>query len=158
VGIIGTTVSTPFSFSWDMSMIPNQANMSVRAILHFQSSSNLVYVTAAERNLRGPRRRAKVAIYSSKDLPSPFWSRANQKKNCTIHLDVEPAQIERAELRVVTWTGGAGGIKNYFTLNGLPFPVAEGSQHEVQYSRLKIEPGILKQGTNQLELWSDTPH
>ncbi|MCI0541524.1 MAG: hypothetical protein L0Z50_40515 [Verrucomicrobiales bacterium] len=158
VGIIGSTATPPFSFSWDMSMIPNQGNMSVRATLHFHGNSNLVYVTAAERNLRGSRRRATVAVYSTKDPPLPFWSRANKKQSCTIHLDVAPEKIERAELYVVTWTGGAGGVKNYFSLNGTPFPVAEGSRHEVQFSRLKVDPAILKQGTNQVELLSDTPH
>jgi len=156
VGILGTSKAAPFSFAWDMSMVPNQANMSVRAVLHFQGQSNLVYATAAARNLRAPRRSAKVALYSSKDLPKPFWSRANQKKTCTINLDLEPEKIERAELHIVTWTGGAGNVKSYFTLNGVPFPVAEGNRHEVQYSRLNVNSKILKQGTNIVELLSDT--
>src|SRR5205823_1392534 len=84
VAILGVSKTPPFSFIWDLAMVPNQANMSVRGTLHFQNQSNLVYLTAATRNLRTPRRQMKVALYSARDLPRPFWSRADQKQSCTI--------------------------------------------------------------------------
>jgi hypothetical protein len=61
-----------------------------------------------------PNRR--VTLYSSHDLPRPFWSRANQKRECTIYLDIAPDAIERAELHVNAWTGGAGFGSIYYRI------------------------------------------
>jgi hypothetical protein len=73
-------------------------------------------------------------------------------------LDVELSQIERAELYVITWTGGSGGIQDYFKLNGHHFPVAEGSNHVIQHNRLAVPLSLLKPGANTMELVSDTEH
>ena len=73
-------------------------------------------------------------------------------------LDVEPSKIERAELCVVTWTGGPSEVKDYFTLNGKHFPVAEGSRHVPQFSRLSAEPSLLKLSAKTIELLGDTEH
>jgi hypothetical protein len=59
---------------------------------------------------------------------------------------------------VNTWTGGAGEVKEYFKLNGHPFPVAEGSRHELIYSQLREPASVLRQGFNEIELLSDTEH
>ena len=71
---------------------------------------------------------------------------------------MNPDEILAAELHVVTWTGGAGGVADYFTLNGQPFPIAEGEDHCVVYSRLPVDPGLLQRGRNTMTLLSDTPH
>jgi len=39
-------------------------------------------------------------------LPLSFLVARKQKKTCSLVLEVDPARIERAELHVVTWTGG----------------------------------------------------
>lgn len=148
-----------FPASWDTSMLPAQKNVAVRAFIRFKDAPGLVYVTAATPNLVIPDRPgAAVHLYVPADLPEGFWSRANNKKTCTIILEVDPAKIERAELYVVTWTGGAGGVKDYFTLNGRAFPVADGSRHVIQYNRLPVEPSLLRKGVNTIELLSDTEH
>ena len=100
----------------------------------------------------------KVALYSSHDLPNSFWSRPGEKKKCTIDLNIDPSQIKRAELHVNAWTGGAGTVTTYFTVNGHFFPVAQGGRHELIYSELPVNPTILKRGANQIELLSDTEH
>lgn len=156
---LGTTTKMPFTVVWDTSLLPAQQNVAVRAIVHFQSSSNIVFVTPPTRGLEIPSRQTgRVALFSSRDLPAPFWSRAGQKRQCTIDLDVEPSRIERAELHVNAWTGGPGVVKEYFKLNGRHFPVAEGSRHELIYSRLPVDPQILRRGANTIELLSDTEH
>jgi hypothetical protein len=145
--------------SWDTSMLPAQKNVAVRAFIRFKEAPDLVYVTAASPTLTIPdRANATVALYTSHDLPESFWSRANQKKTCHIAIDVEPSRIERAELLTVTWTGGAGTVKDYFQLNGKHFPVADGSKHIPVFTRLPVEPSLLKRGDNTIELLSDTEH
>ena len=155
----GSVTNAPFEVLWDISMLPAQKNVAVRAFVRFKDALDLVYVTPATAALTIPdRATANVALYTSPDLPLSFWSRAKQKKTCSIVLDIEPARIERAELCVVTWTGGPGEVKEYFKLNGKHFLVAEGSRHVPQFSRLAVEPSFLKHGTNAIELLSDTEH
>ena len=79
-------------------------------------------------------------------------------KECTIDLDVNPDDITEAELHVVAWTGGAGTVSDYFTLNGKHFPIAEGHDHTTVYSRLKVDPKLLRRGENNFVLRSDTKH
>lgn len=157
--ILGFATNSPFAIQWDTSMLPAQKGVAVRAMIHFKIATNIVYLTAASSAFEIPERKnAKVALYSSRDLPYAFWSRANQKKSCTINLDVEPKQIERAELHVNAWTGGPGKVRDYFTLNGHFFPVAEGSHHELIYNKLPVKPDILRLGANRIDLVSDTEH
>ena len=94
----------------------------------------------------------------SNNLPEPFWSRAGKKKVCTIELGADSFLIERAELCVLIWDGGAGAVKDYFTLNGHPLAVARTGKHDVIWSRLDLDPRLLKKGTNRIEVMSDTEH
>ena len=156
---LGSATNPPFAIHWDTTMLPAQKDVAVRAVIHFKTTTNIVYLTAASSTFEIPERKnAKVGLYGSRDLPHGFWSRANQKKTCTINLDVGPEQIERAELHVNTWTGGPGKVREYFRLNSQFFPVAEGSRHELIYSKLEVKPHILNLGLNHIELLSDTEH
>jgi len=158
-GILGEATSPPFTVTWDTSMLPAQPEAAVRAAVRFKEDTNLVYLTAAAGGLAIPEReRSRVVLVAPRDLPDHFWSRANQRKTCTLHLDLDPALVERAELHVVTWTGGAGRVKEYFTLNQVHYPVAEGDRHELVYSRLPVPPSTLKRGANRIALLSDTEH
>lgn len=159
VAHLGTAETGQRAVNWDTRMLPAQKNVAARAFVRFKELPGLVYVTAATPNLVIPDRAGSVVhLYESSDAPAPFWSRANEQKTCTIVLDVEPAKIEEAELYVTSWTGGAGSVKDYFTLNGRPLPVAEGSAHTRQFNRLRLDPEILKAGTNTIVLRSDTEH
>jgi len=158
-GFIGASDKPPFDIHWDTRLLPAQKNVAVRAMVTFKDVENTVYLTAAYNGLTiADRKDAAVHLYSPIDLPSSFWSRDNREKNCTIMLDESPEQIEKAELYVITWTGGPGEVMDYFTLNGHHYPVAEGHAHEIQYNRLSIDPKILKQGVNTFRLLSDTEH
>ncbi len=159
VAFAGSATGGPFEIRWDTSMLAAQKNVAARALVRFKEAPGLVYVTPATADLVIPDRAgAAVHLYTASDLPQGFWSRAKSKKTCTIALDVEPGRIERAELYVTTWTGGAGAVEEYFTLNGRHFPVAEGRAHAIQHNRLPVEPALLKKGPNLVELLSDTEH
>jgi len=157
--ILGTDSEAPFSIEWDVSMLPAQDNVAVKAIVHLKDDPQITYETPAVRGLSiPPRKESRVRLYTSKDLPSPFWSRASRKNECTIVIDEGPEQIERAELHVVIWDGGRGKTRNPFTLNGHPLPVAGKGRHDVLYRKLNIDPSILKRGPNRIILLSDTDH
>lgn len=49
-------------------------------------------------------------------------------------------------------------VKEYFMLNGKHFPVADGSKHVPQFSRVPVDPSLLKPGENTIELLSATEH
>jgi hypothetical protein len=157
VGWAASAEKAPFAAVWDVSMVPAQEDMAVRALLQFKDHPDLVYVTPTTRGLK-TRPTGDVRVILSKDMPQPFWSRAGKKKTCTIELDADPAEVERAQLHVLIWDGGAGAIKDYFTLNGHPLPVARLGKHDVIYSRLDLDPKLLRKGANQVEMLSDTEH
>jgi hypothetical protein len=159
VAHLGTVRDGATSWTWNVRMLPAQKNVATRALVRFQEWPGLVYVTAAGGNLVIPdRANAVVHLYEPEDLPPSFWSRAGRAKSCAIELDVDPGRIEAAELYVISWTGGAGEVKDYFTINGHPYPVAEGSGHTRQFNRLPVDPSVLKQGVNTIALLSDTEH
>jgi putative heme-binding domain-containing protein len=140
-------------------MLPAQKKIPVRAIVEFKGLADLRYRVVAMTDLEiKPKANEKVTFYSSNDLPNPFWSRDNQVKSCTIDLDTDPANILEAELHVIAWTGGAGDVADYFTLNGQPLKIAEGHEHITVSSKLSIDPKLLRKGENRFELRSDTKH
>ncbi len=158
VAYIGVDRSYPYETEWDLSMIPDQQNMAVRAMIQFKEPENLLYITKATENLQTPSRSARVMLKAVENLPNPFWSRADRKEICSITLDVEPNQIERVIHHVVVWDGGRGTISNYYTLNGHPLPVAGTGRHDVIYTQREIDPMNLTKGENRILLHSDTDH
>lgn len=156
VAFLGTATNQPFGIIWNTSMLPAQKEISVRATVHFKGHPDIEYETELSGLEIPERNTAQVTLYSSHDLPTPFWSRANEKRRCSIYLDVGPSEIEQADLYVNTWTGGAGQVKDYFTLNGHQYPVAEGTTYELMYSHIAIDPATLKRGRNEIEVLSDT--
>jgi CubicO group peptidase (beta-lactamase class C family) len=158
-GMLGTSENGPFKLDWDVSMLPAQSGVEVRAFVYLKESPKLVFQSQVTGGLEiGSGRKDKVSLYLSDDLAKPFWSRANKLKECTINLDVDPATIESAQLHVVVWTGGAGEVKEYFTLNDKFFPVAEGESHDLYYHIIALDPKLLKKGANTIKLLSDTEH
>lgn len=158
-GVIGTAKKSPFEVEWDASLVPNQDRVDVRAVVEFNGAPELRYRTKPLTGLKIARPSGDdVRLFASNDIPAPFWSRAGRKRSCSIDLDVDPKNIVKAELHVAAWTGGAGGIQNYFTLNGTHYPVAEGSRHETVYSRIPVDPSLLRRGINKIELFSGTTH
>lgn len=154
--MLGTATEAPFSLIWDTSMLPDQANVQVKAFVRFKGYPDLVYETRPTGGLNFENH--NVSIHHVDTLPTPFWSRAGRKIEAGIDLNIDPKTIQRAELHVVAWTGGPGEIQDYFTLNGVSLPVAEGHDHQVHYSSIPIEPSHLRNGRNEITLLSDTEH
>jgi CubicO group peptidase (beta-lactamase class C family) len=158
-GHVGTSREAPFQLDWDTRMLPAQSQVKVRAQLHFREDPSWIYQTPPVGDLEiASREMRSVEIFTSPDLPKPFWSRAGRKKTCTIDLPLVPSSIEACQLHVVAWTGGSGGVTDYFTLNGQHFPIAEASSHQVLYSVMDVPVKLLKAGKNQFELHSTTEH
>jgi len=159
MAVLGVVAEQPFAAIWDVSMLPAQADMAVKAVVRFREPADLCYETAPAAGLSTPERHGTtVSLHRASEPPAPFWSRAGRKATAAIPLDVDPARVERAELHVVTWRGGPGKVPDYFMLNGRHFPVAEGSGHDVCYSRLPSDPAILRRGDNEIIVHSDTEH
>lgn len=159
LGVAGVSTEAPFTVDWDVSMLPAQTSVEAKAMVYFADENLLFYETQSIKGLEIPEREGSDVVFiKSKDLPKPFWSRANRVKEATIQLDMNPSTIEKAELRIVTWTGGAGEVAEYFTLNGRFLPVAEGDHHQVDYSIIELDPKLLMKGENRIRLLSDTVH
>ena len=159
VAVLRVMERAPFRVEWDTSMLPDQEEVRVRAIVRFHEPANLVYESAPSGPVRLPARsRVSVRQFVCADLPKPFVSRMNRILSCSIPIDLDPASIERAELHTVTWDGGRGTVADYFTLNGRALPVAGQGRHDMIYTRLSLDPGLLERGDNQAQLRSDTEH
>jgi hypothetical protein len=155
--IIGSIDKHPFEISWNISMLPEQDDMKVMAVVHFKGIENIVYLTSIA-DLNISKYENKVKIYASKDIPTPFWSRAKNEKRCSINIDVDPKHIKCAELHIVIWDGGRGNIEHPFKINGHPIAIADEGHHDVIYRKLNIKPNFLKKGFNEITLLSDTEH
>ncbi len=157
VGHLGTATEPPYRISWDVSLVPAQREVAVRALVRFKSSPALIYRPPIRSGLEiAARPGVEVGIFPITELPLRFWSRANRPKSAVIALPIEPSRIERAVLHTVSWTGGPGKVKDYFKLNGRHFPVAEGHDHRTHYTVFPVDASLLRQGDNTVEVLSDT--
>lgn len=156
---IGRSTTPPYRARWDVSLLPDQPDVAVKAVIRFKDLPGITYETAPLTGIRLPRRAgAIVRLHTASDLPRPFWSRASRLKTCTLTLDEDPASVERAELHVAIWDGGKGKTEEPFTLNGRPLPVAGNGRHDLLYRIVPVEPGWLKKGANEIKVLSDTTH
>jgi hypothetical protein len=159
VAILGNSVTPPFGGSWDLTMVPDQEGMAVRARVCLKGGKGLVYETAPAGGLStAPRDCAEVTLHGTRDLPHPFWSRASRLQRCTIEIPEDPGDIERAELHVVIWDGGRGSTERPFMLNGHEIAVTGEGRHDVLYRVVGIDPSWLRRGPNIIEVLSDTEH
>jgi hypothetical protein len=156
VAYVGRVTEAPFALSWDIAMLPRQENIKIRAFIRFKDEPSLLYRTQPSNPIQ--QQNDTVRFFKAETMPKPFWSRAMNKKTCTITIPDQPRHIERAELHIVTWDGGNGKIENYFTLNGHFIPVAGTGKHDTLYSIIPINPAWLWAGENRIELLSDTEH
>jgi hypothetical protein len=160
VGLIAVADKPPFdAVFWDLSMVPDQKNMAARAVVRFKKPADLAYVTPAVAALYTPARKARVRLLAAQDLPRPFWSRADNKKTCTIQLDADPAAIERAQLHILVWDGGRGKVPAPLLLNGAPLPTPNWTgDHSLRYTVIDVAPSLLRKGANEVVVHSDTEH
>ncbi len=158
LGTLGICLGPSFRAAWDLSMLPDQREAAVRAVVRFKDDAALAYLTAPVTLPFPGRDDRAVTIHLSKDLPRPFWSRANRPARCTIDVDLDPAGIERVEFHVAIWDGGRGKTEEPFTLNGRPLPVAGAGRHDLLYRVLPVDPAALVRGPNEIRLLSDTEH
>ncbi len=179
VGHIGSSDKSPYSVRWDVSMLKAQEGVKVKAVIEFVNDADSL---KAEEMLREKGQRywkahsllmqtdvvtglkiqrpagVQVAYIPSINLSVPMWSRANRRKTCDFELTIDPKQIERGQLDIAIWDGGAGTIQNFFQLNGHPLSIAKNGRHDAIYSQVPIEPSWMQLGKNQAELLSDTEH
>ncbi len=147
------------ALAFSTELLPAQQRVQFRAFVTFKDTPDIRYRTpATHAHTIAAREGERVQLFEASDLPSPFWSRDSNAKECVIELDVDPQSITAAQLHVVAWTGGAGNVADYFTLNGKPLPIADGHDHQTVYSRITIDPALLRRGKNEIRLLSDTKH
>ena len=158
VAMLGKADSPPYRISWDVSMLPDQQDMAVRAHISFKEQDNLHFRTAALEGLATPERAAHVSHFRTTESPVPFWSRAGREKTGVIDMPIPPEQIERAVLHMAVWDGGRGSIEHPVLLNGHPVEVAGSGKHEKIYRVLELDPDLLIEGANTVTVISDTEH
>lgn len=158
MGHIGTrSAKQGLAMEWSLAMVPRTQPVLAKGRIRFQNVEGLVYETAAVK-VADAQKPSPVRVYTAPKLPTPFWSREGNAHQCSIPLDVDPAEIEDAELHVAIWDGGAGKTKEPFTLNSVPLAVAGKGKHDLLYRVVKIDPKTLRKGENTIRVLSDTHH
>lgn len=157
-GHIGRATSAPFAVLWDTRMVPDQDRpMALRALVRLKGG--LCYWTPIVDGLAFAEGRPHVRMYTCRDMPVPFWSRASQICRATIELPDDLSQIESARLIVKIWDGGEGTVAEPFKINGHPYAITSGrANHDVVHTDVEVNPAHLKPGANTLTLFSDTDH
>ena len=153
---VGTSSQSPFSVVWDTRFIPTQGKaMAIKAVIELKNG--LLFESEILDNLWFSKNRLPVLLLHSTNPSTPFWSRQGKVKTARITLPVEPREIESAELMVRIWDGGEGTVKEPFKLNGTPYPItSKVSNHDLVFTKNKVEVRNLKAGENRIELVSDT--
>jgi hypothetical protein len=179
LGHIGTAQTAPYLLRWDTSMLTAQTGVQVRALIEFANVDSLLL---EENRLAAANHRywkaenfylqtastepfsithpagVEVTYVSATNLSTPMWSRANQKRKCEFVWTNKDVVIERAQMSVCVWDGGAGQVKEYFKFNGHPLSVAADGKHDVILSQVPLEPTWIATDKNQVDLLSDTEH
>jgi len=158
VNHVGTATEAPYAVTWDTRMVPTPTRpMALAAVVHLKGG--LHYVTRETAGLVFPETRPQVEMYRCAEMPQPFWSRAGRKMVARIDLPDDLSRVERAELLVKVWDGGAGEVAEPFTINGHPYEILSGrSTHDVVFTRCEVALKHLKPGANEIVLLSDTEH
>lgn len=156
---VGTATTQPFSVRWDTRMIPSQtAPMALVALVRMADS--LSYRTPVLGGLSFPKRRPQVVLHYCDTVPDHFWSRDKHEKKVAITLT--GAEIEHAAKAVLItriWDGGAGTVTEPFTVNGHPYDIISGrASHDVVFRTNPVPLDHLREGRNELRLYSDTKH
>ena len=157
---LGTAREGNFGLVWDLSMLPNQVGMAVKAKIFMTDPDNLYYETETVENLRTPERpQDEVRLLSICDYDDSMWVRANGKQTRSFMLPIDPDRVARAQLHIVIWDGGRGEVEHPFELNGEPLDgIAEDGDHTTFYKIVEIDPKRLKRGENTISVTSDTEH
>lgn len=154
---LGAAHSAPFAVNWDTRLTPG-TTAAVRALVHFREAPGIVFETPVRNGVRLPKTEgATVTCVLPGRLPTPFWSRAGQKREAVIEIAEAPGKLVRAQLHIAVWDGGRGSVKHPFRLNGEPVEVCGSGKHDVIYSVRDLPPELLKR-RNAVELLSDTDH
>ncbi len=159
VAVLGVADEPGERVRWDVSMLPAQQDVAVRAVVHFREPAQLSFETPAVTGLAvNERPGVRVELVKPSHMPRPFWSRASRPMRATLELPVDPEAIERAQLHIVIWDGGRGNVEHPFKLNGQPLDIAGAGHHDTIYRVLELDPAMLVGGENELTLLSDTEH
>lgn len=155
---VGTAGNAPYQVVWDTTIIPDQTEpVALKAVVRLKDG--FCYETSPLEGLRFPTGRSKVRMYACRDLPAPFWSRASRLVKATIRLPETLIGLERAELWIRIWNGGAGKTAEPFKINGHGYDVADGLKNRnITFTRLLVAPAHLLPGDNRITLQCDTEH
>ena len=123
VAILGTAARDPFAATWDLTMLPAQENMAVRAVVHFKGRPDLVYVTPETRGLRVPKRPGvRVELVPARDLPVPFLVAGQSDPCCSIVLDATRLVSSRPSCMSLSGTAGPAQSMIISPSTAGPFP------------------------------------
>ncbi|MEN8005744.1 MAG: LamG-like jellyroll fold domain-containing protein [Candidatus Krumholzibacteriota bacterium] len=160
---IGTTISSPFSVSWDNSWIPDQPAGGMEVVARIRDANGLWFVTDRVSGLTLSRPGISVAMYRPTGVPEKYWVRAGRTRSSDFVIPAghDLVNAESARLLVATWNGLNGeaepGEVHWTRVNGWTTPVF-GEDHSYSFDQIEIPTNILQNGTNTVTVYSASSH
>lgn len=145
----------PFKATLKNKMIPDQTQpMKIKAIITDNTGMN--YVTDVVDNVTLDRKNRSVKMYASKDVPEKFGVRAGKRMTCTISIDNDLSYAKSATLLVSTWSAATDdGSRHEIGINDVKLSDNFGEFHADSYDYIHIPLRLLKQGTNEIYIYSE---
>jgi hypothetical protein len=153
VGIVGSATTPPFDLDWDISMLPDQPSIDVKAIVHL--GNGLSYETPALTLADLPGR--NVSMHGVTDGEPSLWVRDGAGER-QITLPDDMTDVERATLSFCVWDGGSEHDGPPYELNGRPLPLDADARHRSRLMTCELDPAVLRPGENQFRVIAPTHH
>lgn len=152
---LGRVIRAPFEATWENHFVPDQSQpMKIKAII--TDESGMKYMTTPVNDIKMTREGRSVKMYASEDVPENFGVRVGRRKSCTINISNDLSKAKSARLLVATWSGATNdGSRHEIGLNGIKLSDNFGTFHSYSYKMLHVPLKLLKQGSNEIYIYSD---
>ncbi len=155
-GIVASVTDEPFDAEWDVSMLPDQEAIDVKARVHLGEPNTLVYETPVIQGV--PLKRMAGATVTMHGGPSMWVRDGRDSRMIGLPADFDAASVERAQLTFSVWDGGSEAEGPPYLLNGHGLPLDSDGEHKSRLMTCDVPADVLRAGDNEFTVVAPTKH
>ncbi|MEO0532205.1 MAG: hypothetical protein AAF266_16790, partial [Planctomycetota bacterium] len=156
-GHVGTAFAQPYVFKWDTTWVPDQLPEGVRLVARVQNGAGVWSVTPVVSRLSLQRPGVSVRLLKAVEVDTYLGVRDGEEKD--VEFEVPEGVARRAtaaRLALRTWHGW-DGHHHPLRFNDTEMPI-HGRDHFYDFDLLPVSAALVRPGTNELTIRSDTHH